>query len=85
MSYDEPFVGSLAIVMALIAAAIAAGPWEAPYQLRNIRSVNDRFGKLAARGIWAVIAIATFTAGVAIFSGTRPPYVTPAHQSMIDR
>ena len=85
MSYDEPLIGSLAIVLAIAAAAISAGPWEAPYQLRTFRSISGRFGKPAARGVWAVVALASFIAGLAIVSGTRPPYVTPAQQSVLDR
>ena len=85
MSYDETFVGALAIILAIISTVIAVGPWDAPYQLKTVSLIAERYGKSAARGFWVVVAIATFAAGLAIVSGTRPAYVSPAHQSPIDR
>lgn len=85
MSYDEPLVGSLAIILSVLAALIAAGYWEAPYQLRTISAVSRRFGKSAARCVWIAIAIASFSAGIAIIKGVRPSYAVPAHQSVLDR
>ncbi|WP_442506897.1 hypothetical protein SH528x_005771 [Novipirellula sp. SH528] len=77
MSYDEPLVGSLAIAFAVVSSVIAVGPWNSPYQLRSIAAVRGRFGKPAARCVWLVVAIAAFTAGMAILSGTRPSYAEP--------
>lgn len=74
MSYDEPLVGGLSIMMSMIAAFIAVGPWDQPYGLQSIQTVQRRFGKPVARGIWAAIAIAAFGSGVAILSGMRPSY-----------
>ncbi|WP_145419505.1 hypothetical protein [Planctomycetes bacterium K23_9] len=85
MSYDEQLVGSVAIIIACIAALISAGPWEAPYQLRTIGIITDRWGKPAARSIWLAIALASLAAGIAIFSGTRPSYVEPPQQTSLDR
>lgn len=85
MSYDEPLVGCVAIIMAMTAAVISAGSWDAPYQLRTIATISRRYGKTAARCLWIAIAIASFLAGLAIVSGTRPPYATPANESMVDR
>lgn len=74
MSYDEPLVGFVAIALAVIAAVIAVGPWDQPYQLRSIVAIRLRYGKLVARGVWVAIAIAAFTSGIAILSGMRPSY-----------
>ena len=84
MSYDETFVGSLAVIFAILATAIALGPWTRPYQLRTISAVANRFGKPAARGLWIAIAIALTTAGWAILTGMRPSYAKPAQQSQVD-
>ena len=85
MSYDETLVGSLAIIMAIIAAVISAGPWEAPYRLRTFSAITRRYGKAAARAVWIAIAVASFIAGLAIFSGTRPSYAVPAQQNTLDQ
>jgi hypothetical protein len=85
MSYDEPLVGSLAIIIAVAAVAIAIGPWSQPYRLKTISAVNRRFGKPAARGVWIAIAIAALTAGFAILSGVRPGYAVPAHRINLER
>lgn len=78
MSYDEPLVGAVAIVLAVIAAAIAVGPWSQPYRLRSFSAITQRFGKPVARGIWVAIAVASLTAGLAILTGIRPSYAVPA-------
>lgn len=85
MSYDEPFVGFLAIIMAIMAAAIAIGPWSEPYRLRSFSAVSERFGKRAARGVWIAIAIASLTAGFAILTGLRPHYAAPTQRADLDR
>lgn len=74
MKYDEPLVGSLAIVLSLVCVAIAIGHWQTPYRLRTIASICNRFGKPAARSIWLVLALAAFGSGIAILSGVRPGY-----------
>ena len=85
MSYDEALVGSLAIIISVVAILIAAGYWDAPYQLKTIAAVSRRCGKTAARFVWIAIAIASFTAGIAIIKGMRPSYAVPAHQSSLDQ
>ncbi len=84
MSYDEHFVGSLAIIVAVIAAAVAVGPWSQPYRLRTFSAISQRFGKPVARGVWVAIAVASLTAGFAILSGLRPSYADPAHRADLD-
>ena len=85
MSYDETLVGSLAIIIAIIATAISAGSWEAPYQLRTFATISRRYGRPVARGVWIAIAIASFSAGIAIINGVRPSYAIPAQQSVLER
>lgn len=85
MSYDEPLVGSLAIIFAIVAVTVALGPWHGPYRLRSFSAVVRRFGKPAARGLWMAIAIALMSAGIAIISGFRPSYATPTQQSSLER
>ncbi len=77
MSYDESLVGSLSLVIAFVFVGIAIGRWRAPYELHSIASVQERFGSTAARGVWLALAIASFTAGLAILSGVRPGYADP--------
>jgi hypothetical protein len=85
MSYDETFVGSLAIIMAIVAAAIAVGPWNRPYRLRSFSAISQRFGKSVARGVWVAIAVAALTAGLAILTGLRPSYTHPAQRAELDQ
>jgi hypothetical protein len=84
LNYDEIFVGLLAIFFACVATGISVGPWDAPYRLRTIAMVTDRFGKPAARSVWLVIALASLAAGIAIISGTRPAYATQSQQAPVD-
>ncbi len=85
MSNDEALIGSIAIILAIAAFAIALGPWTAPYQLRSFSALARRFGKPAARGLWVAIAVAALTAGLAIINGIRPSYARPVQQSLLDR
>lgn len=85
MRYDEPLVGSLAIIMAVVAAAIAVGPWSQPYRLRTFSAISERYGKPVARGVWIAIAVASLTAGFAILTGVRPSYADPAQRAGLDR
>ena len=84
MRYDEPLVGSLAVIVAIAAAAIAIGPWSQPYRLRTFSAICRRFGKPVARGIWIAIAVALLTSGLAILSGLRPSYAVPSHRADLD-
>lgn len=85
MSYDEPLVGSLAIIIAIVAAAIAVGPWSEPYRLRTFSAISQRYGKPVARGVWIAIAVASLTAGFSILTGVRPSYADPAQRADLDR
>jgi len=78
MSYDEPLVGSVAVVLAIVAGAIGVGPWTQPYQLQTFSTLTERYGKPVARGVWVAIALASLTAGFAILTGVRPSYADPA-------
>lgn len=77
MSTDEYLVGCLALAFSAIATAIAIGPWMAPYHIRSVKYVRERFGKLAARGLWLAVAIIAGGSGVAILNGVRPGYAAP--------
>ena len=85
MSHDEILVGTLAILIAIAADAVAVGPWNEPYRLRSFSAITDRFGKPVARGVWVAIAVALLTAGVAILSGLRPSYTMPAQSAQLER
>lgn len=78
MSGDETLVGSLAIGLAAVALLVAIGPWPGPYRLPRVETVQQRYGKAAARGLWGVIALTLLTAGVAILGGVRPSYTQPS-------
>jgi len=74
LSYDEPLVAGVALILAIIASLIALGPWSAPYRLRTIAAVQRRFGKPVARAVWALVALAMFAASVSIVTGIRPAF-----------
>ena len=77
MSLDQIFVGTLALTMAVVAGAAAAGPWQQPYQLRAVRQVRRRWGKTAARGLLLLVAAVMLAAGAGILCGVRPSYALP--------
>ena len=85
MNYDEPFVAAVAIIIAIVAAAIAVGPWNQPYRLRTFSAIRQRFGKSVARGAWIAIAVAALTAGLTILTGLRPSYTHPAQRAELDQ
>jgi hypothetical protein len=85
MRYDEPLVAGVAIALALIAAAVAIGPWNVPYRLRTIDAVSHRYGKPVARVVWVVVAVTMFATGLAIISGVRPTYAVPSQDVSADR
>lgn len=80
MKYDEPFVGTLAIIAAAVAGVVAVGPWAEPYRLKTFAAICRRFGKPVARGVWVAIALALLSSGLAILSGLRPGYAEPSHR-----
>ncbi|MDE0865564.1 MAG: hypothetical protein OSA98_17395 [Rubripirellula sp.] len=75
MNPDEVFVGILALSFSLVAFSIGIGPWLAPYRLRTIHGIAQRYGKAAARTVWVTVSIALLAAGLAILFGMRPGYV----------
>lgn len=76
--YDEPLVAGIAFLLSVISALIAVGPWPQPYRLRSIDAIRQRFGMVAARLTWLVLAIALMVAGLAILTGVRPAYASPS-------
>lgn len=85
MSYDETLIGSVAVMLAIVAGAIGIGPWTEPYRLRTFSALTQRYGKPVARGVWVAIALASLTAGFAILAGVRPSYAVPTQQAGVDR
>jgi hypothetical protein len=78
LRYDDSLVGSLAVLVAILAACVAIGPWTEPYELRSFAAIRARFGKSVARGVWFAIAVALFASGYAILNGIRPGYAVPS-------
>jgi Mg2+/citrate symporter len=74
-SFDQPLVGSIALVIAAAACVVGFGPWEGPYQLSTFAAIDQRYGRRAARMVWIAIAAVLMTLGLAIISGWRPSYV----------
>lgn len=67
-------VGSIALMIAVVALAVGLGPWKTPYELRTHRAIADRYGFVAARLLWLLIAAFLAATAVAILSGWRPTY-----------
>ena len=76
-SYGDLFVASVAVVGGTLALAVSLGPWPAPYELRTVAMIRQRYGMAAARAMWMLVALASLLAGVAIATGFRPGYATP--------
>ena len=76
-SYNDEFVGALAIAISFITLAAGIGPWSPPYEIRSMLMIVEKFGKRAARILWVLIAIASLVAGIAVLSGIRPSYAQP--------
>lgn len=85
MNPDEVLVGTVAVLLAIVALAIGLGPWKQPYRLRSFANLSERFGKPVARGAWLAIAIASLTAGLAILTGKRPGYAIPAQSVELEQ
>ncbi|KLU02766.1 putative signal peptide and transmembrane protein [Rhodopirellula islandica] len=77
MIQDDTLVGGLALLIAALTTSIAIGPWMAPYQIRSIAAIQKRYGSIAARGVWLLIAFLSAVSGAAILSGIRPSYASP--------
>lgn len=76
-SYNDMFVAGVAVVGGLLAFAVSIGPWPAPYELRTMATIRDRYGMTTARATWMLIALASLIAGIVIATGVRPGYATP--------
>ena len=74
MRWDDLFVGGLAIGIAAMSTASAAGLLTSPYRLDSIRRIQQRFGDPAARGFFILLAALMLLTGTAILSGLRPSY-----------
>lgn len=78
MQSESVFVGSIALVLAVSSLAISIGPWRAPYELKTIARIESRYGMIAARSFWVVIAAVTGILAALILSGWRPAYASSA-------
>ena len=76
-SYNDMFVATVAMIASLSALAVSIGPWHAPYRLRSMAVIVERYGMTAARWVWVAVAVISLVAGVAIASGIRPSYARP--------
>lgn len=74
MRWDDLLVGGLAIGLAAVATASAAGMLTTPYRLGSIRSIQQRYGEPAARAFFLLLAALMLLTGTAILSGLRPSY-----------
>ncbi|MEO1527916.1 MAG: hypothetical protein AAFX06_20990 [Planctomycetota bacterium] len=81
VTYNDLFVAGVAFVGGGLSLAISVGPWPAPYELRTMAAIRDRYGMAAARATWMLIALASILAGVAIATGLRPSYARPTTDS----
>lgn len=82
-SYGDMFVASVAVVGGTLALAVSLGPWPAPYELRTVAMIRQRYGMAAARAMWMLVALASLLAGVAIATGFRPGYAVPEVESSV--
>ncbi|MEL6104718.1 MAG: hypothetical protein AAFU85_01720 [Planctomycetota bacterium] len=76
-SYNDLLVAGVAVVGGVLALAASIGPWPAPYELRTMASIRDRYGMATARATWMLIALASLVVGIVIATGVRPGYAIP--------
>lgn len=74
MRWDDLIVGGLALGLAAMATASAAGMMSSPYRLGSVRSIQQRYGEPAARIFFLALAALMLLTGTAILSGLRPSY-----------
>lgn len=76
-SFSDWLVSGIAIIAGLIALLAATTAWQAPYRLRSIDRIKQRYGMTAARTTWLLIGVISITAATCILMGVRPSYATP--------
>jgi len=67
-------VAGVSMALSMIAAVAGIGSWRLPYQLRLARVLHDRYGMVAARAFYMVLALLLGALAVAIVLGVRPSY-----------
>lgn len=76
---DDLFVGSVAVILGLIALVFSAWTSLPAQGFWLVRAVEQRFGTFAARLCLLAIAILLFALGGAIIGGYRPRFATTPH------
>lgn len=77
MIQAETFVGSLAVVLAIVSAIAAMGPLRHASKLRLVQAVRTRFGELTARVFLALVASLLLASGIMILRDFRPHFAVP--------
>ena len=72
MILADVFVGSVAVVLGVLAVAAAAGNWDRCYQFAKIRWLESMAGRGVARAAYAAVGVALILLGVAIALGFGP-------------
>ena len=68
---QDVFVGLVSAVLGLLALVAAMFRWQAPYQLRLVKQVEQRWGRAAAQLMLATVGIVLIGLGIAIALGFR--------------
>ena len=72
MNIRDLFVGAVAITLGVIILVGGAGNFNWWYELRKARWIDARFGRRAARILFATIGLALISLGLAIACGFAP-------------
>ena len=80
-SFSDWIVSGIAIIAGLIALLSAASTWQAPYRLRSIDRIKQRYGMATARALWLLIGVISLTAATCILMGVRPGYARPESEN----
>lgn len=76
MAFDDLLVVTVSAVLAAAAWVAAWGRWQAPYHLRSVAAIEQRYGRDTARGFLFLVGVALAALAVVIALDWRPIYAS---------
>lgn len=76
MAFDDLLVAAISVVLAVAAWVAAWGRWQAPFHLRSVSAIDQRYGRGAARTFLFLIGLALMILAITIAFDWRPIYAS---------